>query len=182
VNDNPIGGTEPIDWHAEAARQQQHNIALIRTALGDVGDLDQRERQFIARIAWDGGHLELASLLRKARQAAPITPAGQPTGDAAPAAGAAVYGDGQPASAGSTASDTSGAAAMEYLTYDGVVVTLGLRVWTNEARQGRITTIADWSGDHGRADDVWHEVTYPDGRRVHMNRERITTRDVFGTS
>jgi hypothetical protein len=80
VNDNPIGDTEPIDWQATAARQQQHNIALIRTALGDVGDLDQREHQFIAQIAWDGGHRELASLLRKARQAPPIAPAGQPDG------------------------------------------------------------------------------------------------------
>lgn len=61
------------------------------------------------------------------------------------------------------------------------MVALGLRVWTNEARQGRITKIAAWPGDHGREDDVWHEVTYPDGLRVHLNRERITTRDVFGT-
>ncbi|MBN1174309.1 MAG: hypothetical protein JXA67_19220 [Micromonosporaceae bacterium] len=74
------------------------------------------------------------------------------------------------------------AAAGQYLTDDGVVVRLGLLVWTNEAQQGRITTIADWPGDRGREDDVWHEVTYPDGRRVHMNRERITTRDVFGAS
>jgi hypothetical protein len=172
VNDNPTAGSEPIDWHAEAARQQQHNIALIRTFLGDVGDLNQREQQFIAQIAWDGGHLELASLLRKARQAPPL----------APAASSATNGDSQPASAGSTTGDAPDATAKEYLTYDGIVVRLGLQVWTNEAQQGRITKIAAWPGDHGREDDVWHEVTYPDGRRVHMNRERITTRDVFGTS
>lgn len=158
MNDQPTRGTEPIAWHAAAARQQRHNIALIRGALGDVGDLDQPEQQFIAQIAWEGGHLELASLLRKARQAPPLAPAGQPTSDAP---------------------DTP---AKEYLTHDGVVVRLGLQVWTNEARRGRITKIAVWPGDHGREDDVWHEVTYPDGRRVHLNRERITTRDVFGTS
>ena len=60
-----IGDTEPIGWQAAAARQQ-HSIALIRAALGDVGDLDQQEHQFIAQIAWNGGYLELASLLNKA--------------------------------------------------------------------------------------------------------------------
>jgi hypothetical protein len=182
VNDNPIGDTEPIDWQAAAARQQQHNITLIRAALGDVADLDQQEHQFIAQIASDGGHIELASLLRKARQAPPITPAGQPNGNSTPDPTEAVGHDAIAGSVGSTAGDDPGAAAKEYLTYDGVVVTLGLQVWTNEARQGRITKIADWPGDYGRDDDVWHEVTYPDGRRVHMNRERITTRDVFGAS
>jgi hypothetical protein len=97
VNDS-IGDTEPIDWHAVAARQQQYNIALISAALGDVGDLDRREQQFIAQIAWGGGHLELASLLRKARQATPITPPGQPDGDSAPAPTEAVDHDANPSS------------------------------------------------------------------------------------
>jgi hypothetical protein len=104
VNDS-IGGTEPIDWQAVAARQQQYNIALIRAALGDVGDLDWQEHQFIAQIAWDGGHLELASLLRKARQAPPVTPVGQPDGDSAPVPREAVGHDANPGSAGSTAGD-----------------------------------------------------------------------------
>jgi hypothetical protein len=72
VSNDPIADQVPIDWHAVAARQQQHNLALIRTALGDVGQLDQPEHQLIAQVAWDGGHLELASLLRKARLATPI--------------------------------------------------------------------------------------------------------------
>jgi hypothetical protein len=97
VNDS-IGDTEPIDWHAVAARQQQYNIALICAALGDVGDLDRQEQQFIAQIAWGGGHLELASLLRKARQATPITPAGQPDGDSVPAPTEAVDHEANPGS------------------------------------------------------------------------------------
>lgn len=101
MNDS-IDGTEPIDWQAVAARQQQHNITLIRAALGDVGDLDRQEHQFIAQIAWDGGHLELASLLRKARQA---PPAGQPASDSAPVPPEPIGHDANPGAAGSTAGD-----------------------------------------------------------------------------
>jgi hypothetical protein len=72
VNNPPTGEPEPIAWHTVAARQQQHNITLIRTALGDVGELDAEEEMFIDQTAWNGGHLQLASLLHKARQATPI--------------------------------------------------------------------------------------------------------------
>lgn len=64
---------EPVDWHHAATRQHRHNRDLIYTALGDVGPIDGDERRFISQIAWDGGHLQLASLLRKARQAPPGT-------------------------------------------------------------------------------------------------------------
>ncbi len=67
---------EPVDWHDAATRQHQHNRDLIYTALGDVGPIDSDERRFISQIAWDGGHLQLTSLLRKARQAPPA--AGEP--------------------------------------------------------------------------------------------------------
>lgn len=69
---------EPVDWHDAATRQHQYNRDLIYTALGDVGPLDGDERRFISQIAWDGGHLQLASLLRKARQAAPAPASSQP--------------------------------------------------------------------------------------------------------
>lgn len=182
MSNEPIGEHEPIDWHAAAARQQQHNLALIRAALGDVGDLDQPERQFIAQVAWDGGHLELASLLRKARQAAPIAPP-EPAADG-PADTADQLVDEHDAPAGDSIPDVDefDAWLAEYRTFDGVVVTVGLLVWTNEARQGAVTKVADWPGDVGRERDVWHEVTYPDGRRVHMNRERMSTRDPFGNA
>jgi len=69
---------EPIDWHAVAARQHRHNLSLIFTALGDVGHLDSEEQRFISQVAWDGGHLQLASLLQKARQAPPAAVAPSP--------------------------------------------------------------------------------------------------------
>lgn len=180
MSNEPIGDHEPIDWHAAAARQQQHNLALIRAALGDVGDLDQPEQQFIAQIAWNGGHLELASLLRKARQAAPTKPT-KPTADGpADTTDPVVNDHDATAGDGIPAVDELDAWLREYRTFDGVAVTVGLLVWTNEARQGAVTKVADWPGDVGREHDVWHEVTYPDGRRVHMNRERMTTRAPFG--
>lgn len=181
MSNDPIGEHEPIDWHAAAARQQQHNLAPIRAALGDVGQLDQPERQFIAQIAWDGGHLELASLLRKARQATPIAAPAPPADGSADNADQGVSQPDEPDRDG-TADDVDelDACLREYRTFDGVLVTVGLLVWTNEARQGAVTKVADWPGDVGREHDVWHEVTYPDGGRVHMNRERISTRDPFG--
>jgi len=69
---------EPIDWHAVAARQHRHNQSLIFTALGDVGQLDSEEQRFILQVAWDGGHLQLASLLQKARQSPPAAGAPAP--------------------------------------------------------------------------------------------------------
>lgn len=72
-----------------------------------------------------------------------------------------------------------GECEMTYLTYDGVEVVFGLKVWTNDWIEGEVTKVAGWPGDYGREDDVWHEVTYPDGRSGHFNRERITTRKPF---
>jgi hypothetical protein len=67
----------------------------------------------------------------------------------------------------------------KYYTSDGVEVELGLVVWTNEMLQGEITKVALFPGDHPNEWDVWHEVTYPTGRVVSMNRSRITTRKPF---
>ncbi|MDT5024255.1 MAG: hypothetical protein QOE61_681, partial [Micromonosporaceae bacterium] len=75
VSDTP----EPIDWHAVAARQHRHNQSLILTALGDVGQLDSEEQRFLSQVAWNGGHLQLASLLHKARQAPPMDGAPAPS-------------------------------------------------------------------------------------------------------
>lgn len=68
-----------------------------------------------------------------------------------------------------------------YYTYDKVEVVEGLEVWTNECEQGKITKVADWPSDEWNSerkgyDDVWHEVTYSNGRQVHMNRERLSVR------
>jgi hypothetical protein len=128
VSNEPIGEHEPIDWHAAAARQQQHNLALIRAALGDVGDLDQPEQQFIAQIAWDGGHLELASLLRKARQATPTAPPAPTADGPADTPDQIVNGHEAPAGDGTADVDALDARLREYRTFDGVAVTVGLLV------------------------------------------------------
>ena len=69
---------------------------------------------------------------------------------------------------------------MEYTTWDNVPVTVGLQVWTNEYEQGTVTAVASWAADYGQpAWNAWHEVTYPSGRTVHMNRERLSVRKPF---
>lgn len=76
-HDNDLDDRSAIDWHASASRQHQHCKTLVYDALGDVGPLDDSETRFISQVAFDGGFLELASLLRKARAAAPTSAAAQ---------------------------------------------------------------------------------------------------------
>ncbi len=73
THDNDLGDDSAVDWHAAASRQHDHCKALVYAALGDVGPLDDNETKFISQVAFDGGFLELASLLRKARAAAPAS-------------------------------------------------------------------------------------------------------------
>ena len=78
-----IGYTpEPIDWNAVAARQHRHNQSLIITALGDVG-LDAEDQRFISQVACTSDHLQLVSLLQKARQAPPAAGVPEPCDTAA---------------------------------------------------------------------------------------------------
>lgn len=56
-------------------------------------------------------------------------------------------------------------------TWDGVPITHGLAVFTNEMRVGLV------EADRVRAsDDGWFDVRYADGRRVMQNAERVATR------
>ena len=45
-------------------------------------------------------------------------------------------------------------------------IRIGLRVWTIDARWGTVTSKPDDSG--------WFDVTYKDGRRACLNRERVS--------
>lgn len=55
-------------------------------------------------------------------------------------------------------------------TWDGVPLTEGLVVWTNEFRVGRVTFKR-----HRVSDDGWFDVEYPEGRTVMQNSERVAT-------
>lgn len=66
----------------------------------------------------------------------------------------------------------------------GEVPAVGLKVFTNEYKQGVITKVADPSGSVtcGWYCEAWHEVTYPateskPERKITMNCDRLTTRD-----
>jgi hypothetical protein len=69
---NPTG---EIDWAAAARRVHQRNVQILHDAVGDPGRLDERERAFLARVAYNGGTAELASILHKARDQAQPSPA-----------------------------------------------------------------------------------------------------------
>lgn len=56
----------------------------------------------------------------------------------------------------------------EHKTTDGVTITPGLAVWTNEWRVGRVT-------DREATHDGWFDVRYPDGGGALQNGERMTT-------
>jgi hypothetical protein len=56
---------------------------------------------------------------------------------------------------------------------------VGLKVWTNEYKQGEITKLGIESGDCGWYCPQWHEVTYPDGSQKIFNCDRLTTRKPF---
>lgn len=53
--------------------------------------------------------------------------------------------------------------------------TVGLVVFTNEYKEGVITRVAE--GDTcGWYCTAWHEITYPGGKSISMNCDRLTTR------
>src|SRR5690349_18250526 len=78
---NPTGD---IYWAAAARRVQQRNVQTLHDAFGDPGWLDERERAFLARVAYDGGTAELASILHKLRDQTRPTPAPATTSDHRP--------------------------------------------------------------------------------------------------
>lgn len=63
----------------------------------------------------------------------------------------------------------------------GEVPVVGLKVWTNEYKQGEITKVDDRHADEpcGWYCPAWHEVTYPDGTKITMNCDRLTTRKPY---
>ena len=69
---NPTG---EIDWAAAARRVHQRDVQTLHDAVGDPGRLDERERAFLSRVAYDGGTAELASILHKLRDQAQPAPA-----------------------------------------------------------------------------------------------------------
>lgn len=78
---NPTG---EIDWAAAARRIQQHYVQTLHDAVGDLGRLDERERAFLSRVAYDGGTAELASILQKLRDQTQPTPAPATSSDHRP--------------------------------------------------------------------------------------------------
>lgn len=66
---------------------------------------------------------------------------------------------------------------MEYRTYDGVPVTVGLRVFTNDWEWGTVVE-TEASRMYPREDpDAWHKVKLDSGRTNIYNRDRLTTRE-----
>jgi len=57
----------------------------------------------------------------------------------------------------------------------GEVPVVGLRVYDNNLDQGEITKV-ETTGLCGYYCEAWHTVTYPDGRTMDMNCDRLTTR------
>lgn len=60
----------------------------------------------------------------------------------------------------------------------GEVPVVGLEVFTNEYKGGVITEVADHGMDQhcGWYCPAWHTVTYPDGKKISMNCDRLSTR------
>lgn len=65
-----------------------------------------------------------------------------------------------------------------HLIVSGEVPVVGMKVYTNEYKQGTITFIPERGTDEpcGWYCPRWVEVTYPDGRSVSMNCDRLSTR------
>lgn len=67
----------------------------------------------------------------------------------------------------------------------GEIPIIGLRVWTNEYKQGTIVKVdspTDFVGKEKKCGyycESWHEIEYVDGRRVSMNCDRLTTKKPF---
>lgn len=60
----------------------------------------------------------------------------------------------------------------------GEPIAVGLRVFTNEYKEGTVTRLAEHGLDEkcGWYCPAWHTITYDDGRTTSMNCDRLSTR------